>query len=207
MFGSNGQIVTGPYNWQGSTYYFDPSSYLRVDNEWVNGMYYGSDGKLINPDDTFSGHVINWFRNHEGKLTYSMDGARDGSDGTADCSGAMTEALYEAGASKPTEVYDTESIPPYLLSNGYSLVYEGQDYYTPRFGDIIIWGEKNHTSGASGHIVIISNMSSNPNCISVNWLSRGKRGAAVSENNYSWYWNNHSRQYQQVFRPNDITRL
>ena len=34
MFGSNGQIVTGKYDWQGNVYYFDPSSYLKVVNDY-----------------------------------------------------------------------------------------------------------------------------------------------------------------------------
>ncbi|WP_240411360.1 peptidoglycan amidohydrolase family protein [Limosilactobacillus vaginalis] len=206
LLGNDGRIVQGFYNWKGSLYYFDNYTFLKVTNDWRDGVYFGSDGRVINPGDTFSGRVINWFRNHEGKLTYSMYGSRNGEDGTADCSGAMTEALYEAGATKPNEIYDTGSISPYLLLNGYSLVYEGQEYYNPRFGDIVIWGPKNHTTGGNGHMVIVSNMSSNPNCISVNWLSRGKKGAAVSENNYYWYWNTHGKQYQQVFRPNNIEK-
>ena len=206
MFGNDGRIVQGFYNWKGSLYYFDNYTFLKVTNDWRDGVYFGSDGRVIDPSNTFSGRVINWFRNHERKLTYSMYGSRNGEDGTADCSGAMTEALYEAGATKPNEIYDTGSISPYLLLNGYSLVYEGQSYYNPRFGDIVIWGPKNHTTGGNGHMVIVSNMSSNPNCISVNWLSRGKKGAAVSENNYYWYWNTHGKQYQQVFRPNNIEK-
>ena len=206
MFGNDGRIVQRFYNWQGSLYYFDNSTFLKVTNDWRDGVYFGNDGRAVNPSDTFSGRVISWFRNHEGKLTYSMYGSRNGEDGTADCSGAMTEALYEAGATKPNEIYDTGSISPYLLLNGYSLVYEGQNYYNPRFGDIVIWGPKNHTTGGNGHMVIISSMSSNPNCISVNWLSRGEKGAAVSENNYYWYWNTHGKQYQQVFRPDNIEK-
>lgn len=207
MFGPGGRIVTGIYNWMGSIYYFDQSSYLKVVNDWRDGMYFGADGRLIDANNTFSGRVISWFRRHEGKLTYSMNGARDGSDGTADCSGAMTEALYEAGASKPTEVYDTESIAPYLNGNGYELVYSGQNYFNPRFGDIVIWGVPGHSKDGNGHIVVISSMSNNPNCLSVNWLTHGAPGTAVSENNYYQYWSNHGQMYQQVFRPVNIARV
>lgn len=37
--------------------------------------------------------LINWFESRRGKLTYSMYGSRNGSDGTADCSGAISQAL------------------------------------------------------------------------------------------------------------------
>ena len=41
--------------------------------------------------------LINWFESRRGKLTYSMYGSRDGSDFTADCSGAVSAALKSAG--------------------------------------------------------------------------------------------------------------
>ena len=37
--------------------------------------------------------IVNWFINRRGKLTYSMYGSRKGSDGTADCSGSVSQAL------------------------------------------------------------------------------------------------------------------
>ncbi|WP_035421909.1 glycoside hydrolase family 73 protein, partial [Fructilactobacillus florum] len=36
MFGDDGRIVTGLRDWFGSTYYFDPSTYLKVTNDVVN---------------------------------------------------------------------------------------------------------------------------------------------------------------------------
>ncbi|RGW52396.1 hypothetical protein DWV65_09955 [Limosilactobacillus fermentum] len=50
---------------------------------------------------SFTRRTIEWFLNREGKLTYSMLGSRNGTDGTADFSGAMTQALWSAGASAP----------------------------------------------------------------------------------------------------------
>ncbi|WP_240412256.1 peptidoglycan recognition protein family protein, partial [Limosilactobacillus vaginalis] len=53
MFGDGGRIVTGPYKWQGSLYYFDPSSYLRVTNDYRvpagsdRGYLLGSDGRAL----------------------------------------------------------------------------------------------------------------------------------------------------------------
>ena len=42
MFGPDGRIVTGLYNWMGSLYYFDPVTYLKVVNQYVyvNGIRY-----------------------------------------------------------------------------------------------------------------------------------------------------------------------
>lgn len=45
MFGNDGRIVTGPVTWYGSNYYFDPTTYLKVTNRWINDKYYGSDGR------------------------------------------------------------------------------------------------------------------------------------------------------------------
>ena len=74
-------------------------------------------------------NVINWFVNNQGKLTYSMYGSRNGDDGTADCSGSMTQALYESGASKPAYLYSTETIHQYLLDNGFALAFESNDIF------------------------------------------------------------------------------
>ncbi len=41
--------------------------------------------------------LINLFESRRVKLTYSMYGSRNGSDGTADCSGSISQALKEAG--------------------------------------------------------------------------------------------------------------
>ena len=69
MFGSNGQIVTGPYNWQGSTYYFDPSSYLRVENQFraVNGVTHYFNDQGIMQDDSLVARwesLINGYQGH-----------------------------------------------------------------------------------------------------------------------------------------------
>ena len=58
MFGNDGRIVQGFYNWKGSLYYFDNSTFLKVINGWRDGVYFGNDGRAINPTDTFSGRVI-----------------------------------------------------------------------------------------------------------------------------------------------------
>ena len=38
--------------------------------------------------------IVSWFDNHKGRLTYSMYGSRNGADGTADCSGSITQVSF-----------------------------------------------------------------------------------------------------------------
>lgn len=46
MFGKDGRIATGLYKWDKNNqwYYFDPITYLKVTNKWVDGNYYDEDG-------------------------------------------------------------------------------------------------------------------------------------------------------------------
>ncbi|MFC4761427.1 C40 family peptidase [Fructobacillus durionis] len=125
--------------------------------------------------------LINWFYNHMGKLTYDMGGSRNGSDGTADCSGSMTEALYEAGASKPAYLYSTENLHSYLTQNGYHLVAVDQPWDAQR-GDVVIWGQKGASLGSAGHAQVMVDQN---NAISVNYAHGEQQGAAVSVWNYA----------------------
>ena len=51
MFGPDGRIVSGVWNWYGKTYYFDPRTYLKVTNAWADGEYYGYTGARIDGFD------------------------------------------------------------------------------------------------------------------------------------------------------------
>lgn len=159
-YNSNGSML---YGWQvigEHQYYLNPVTGARSTGTVnISGVNYrfGSNGVF----QGFTQRVLNWFNNHRGKLTYSMFGSRNGSDGTADCSGAMTQALWSAGAGKPAASasrwggYNTESIHGYLNNNGYHLVHlvaQGTAKYTPRYGDIVIWGKLGASAGAGGHI-------------------------------------------------------
>ena len=193
----------GIQRFAGNTYYFDPTTRQPVTNRWVDGVYFGADGRMTNGQ--FSTRIINWFVAHEGKLTYSQHGARNGSDGTADCSGSMTAALQSAGATAPARVYATSNITPYLLQNGYRLIYQGANEFIPQYGDIVIWGHINNPWEIR-HIVIASGSSDNQRAISVCWLTQGQPGTAVQEVGYDWYWRVHGQQYQYVFRLADPAR-
>ena len=193
----------GIQRFAGNTYYFDPTTRQQVTNRWVDGVYFGADGRMTNGQ--FSTRIINWFVAHEGKLTYSQHGARNGSDGTADCSGSMTAALQSAGATAPARVYATSNITPYLLQNGYRLIYQGANEFIPQYGDIVIWGHINNP-WERRHIVIASGSSDNQRAISACWLTQGQPGTAVQEVGYDWYWRVHGQQYQYVFRLADPAR-
>ncbi|MGR8809969.1 peptidoglycan amidohydrolase family protein, partial [Leuconostoc citreum] len=155
--------------------------------------------------DIDSDRLIDWFNNHKGKLTYSMTGSRNGSDGTADCSGSVVQAIYEAGGSKPTWLYNTESVHGYLLENHYKLIAENSGWNAKR-GDIVVWGEQGKSSGAAGHIMVItSDDDSNGNGakeISTDYSTGGVYGSAVQEYTYNEYagWNHfpYSYVYRQV---------
>ncbi|MBM6955621.1 peptidoglycan amidohydrolase family protein, partial [Limosilactobacillus coleohominis] len=198
MFDNTGSIVTGIYRWYGSTYYFDPSTYEVAKNRWVDGVYFGNTGAMVN--GYFSQRLINWFVSRIGKLTYSMYGSRTGRDGTADCSGGMTEALYEAGASRPSMIYNTESLHGYLVANGYHCVYEGTGQYTPQYGDVIIWGRRGYSAGGAGHTLVVTGSEEKQKCISVCAYTGHKPGTAVQEFGYDWYWRYDDCPYQYVYR-------
>ena len=213
-YADNGQMQ---YRWQvvgHDQYYFDASSGARytgkrkIGNRWYS---FNGNGTL----NCFTARVLNWFFNRRGKLTYSMYGSRTGADGTADCSGSMVAALRGAGASRPAYTYNTESIHPYLKSNGYYLAREGRDgNYVPRYGDIVIWGKKGYSGGDGGHIMIMSSAGSDAKCISTcgyYWDKNpnsiyGARGKAVQEFNYKWYHGTHNCAYYYVYRPYDLRR-
>ncbi|CAH1851713.1 peptidoglycan amidohydrolase family protein [Convivina praedatoris] len=147
--------------------------------------------------------VVNWFTNNQGKLTYSMNGSRNGSDGTADCSGSMTEAIYEAGGSKPAYLYNTDSLHGYLTSNGYKLIAENQGWNAQR-GDVVVWGQKGQSAGAAGHVMVISQGDdANGNGakeISTDYSTGGAANSAVSEHNYNAYASANGNPYSYVYR-------
>ena len=94
--------------------------------------------------------LINWFESRRGKLTYSMYGSRNGSDGTADCSGSVSQALKEAGI--PIKgLPSTVTLGTQLAQNGFIRVSRNTDWTAQR-GDIVLmsWGADMSTSGGAG---------------------------------------------------------
>ena len=95
--------------------------------------------------------VVGWFDNRKGLLTYSMYGSRNGTDGTADCSGSVTQAMRDSGASPYAYLYSTVTLGGYLSANGYNRISENQSWDAQR-GDIVLmsWGYSMAYSGGAG---------------------------------------------------------
>lgn len=83
-------------------------------------------------------------------VTYSMDGSRTETDGTADCSGAIYAALRAGGMPSAGYVLNTESLHAWLLANGWKCVADDSDWDAAR-GDVFIWGKIGDSAGAGGH--------------------------------------------------------
>ena len=95
--------------------------------------------------------AVEWGLNQVGKgITYSMNGARNGSDGTMDCSGFISTALKEAGM-PDVPLMSTVT----MLQNSNALGQSGTlfkevDYKTAKKGTIIVVGGL-AGGGANGH--------------------------------------------------------
>ena len=148
-------------------------------------------------------NIVNWFINRRGKLTYSMLGSRNGKDGTADCSGAISQALIDSGI--PIQgLPSTVTLGNQLAKNGFYRISRNEDWEAVT-GDIVLmsWGADMSTSGgAGGHVgVMVDSM----NFISCDYSTQGVRGQAI--NTYPWNdyysWNNPT--YIEVWRYSDKT--
>lgn len=143
--------------------------------------------------------VIAWFTNRVGRLTYSMTGSRNGADGTADCSGSITQALYEAGAAKYAYLYSTVTLASYLQANGYTCISRNQDWDSKK-GDIILmsWGaDMSSSGGAGGHVGV---MKDDATFISTDYWTGGQAGTAVSTHNWNAYYAANQPRYIEVWR-------
>lgn len=145
--------------------------------------------------------AISWFDIRKGLLTYSMYGSRNGADGTADCSGSITQAIRDSGASPYAYLYSTVTLGSYLSANGYTRISENQSWDAQR-GDIILmsWGPSMaYSGGAGGHVGI---MKDHDTFISVDYWTGGQVGTAVSEHNWDYYYSVNKPQYIEVWRQN-----
>ena len=142
--------------------------------------------------------IVNWLINRRGKLTYSMLGSRNGEDGTADCSGAISQALKDNGI--PIQgLPSTVTLGQQLAKNGFYRVSRNEEWEAFT-GDIVLmsWGSDMSTSGgAGGHVGV---MVDSLNFISCDYSTQGSQGHAI--NTYPWNdyytWNNPT--YIEVWR-------
>ncbi|ETO39946.1 Protein p60 precursor (Invasion-associated protein) [Fructilactobacillus florum 8D] len=108
MFGGDGRIVTGLCDWFGSTYYFDPSTYLKVTNEWRltdrGWSYFDGNGILQDTKDTQKAeNIINVASRFIG-WGYRWGGSNPSTG--FDCSGLTSYAFAQAGISLPRTAAD-----------------------------------------------------------------------------------------------------
>lgn len=144
--------------------------------------------------------VVSWFKNHIGKLTYSMAGSRNGTDGTADCSGSVTQAIYEASGIKYDFLYSTVTLGSYLAKCGYQRIAVNQEW-SAKLGDIVMmsWGsDMNSSGGAGGHVGVIAD--NNDTFISTDYSTNGQAGTAVSQWNIDTYLAKNAVPYFEVWR-------
>ncbi|QHJ76603.1 MAG: hypothetical protein [Bacteriophage sp.] len=147
-------------------------------------------------------HVIGWFDTRKGNVTYSMYGSRNGTDGTADCSGSITQAIRDAGGKAYNYLYSTVTLAPYLAVNGFKRIAKNQDW-DAQAGDIVMmsWGNDMASSGgAGGHVGI---MKSPTEFISCDYWTGGQQGTAISEHQWEDYYATEvakGLQYVEVWR-------
>ena len=125
--------------------------------------------------------IIKWFKDREGKVTYSMiDRAGEKS---YDCSSSLYYAVCYALGIEPKYPTNTESEHKFLLNHGFERVSENENWDRKR-GDIFIWGKKGYSLGARGHTGIFVD---EDNIIHCNYLNNG-----ISTDNY---------EYASVYKP------
>lgn len=124
-------------------------------------------------------------------VRYSMNGSRTGTDGTADCSGAIYSALLAAGMPSAGWVLNTEYEHDWLLENGWSLIEENGSF-TPQKGDVFIWGKKGRSAGGFGHTGIFVD---DEHILHCNYRDNG-----VALTGYQERWIGAGRPYHYLYR-------
>ena len=144
--------------------------------------------------------LISWFESRRGCLTYSMQGIRNGADGTADCSGSVSQALKEAGVNIQG-LPSTVTLGSQLANNGFYRVSKNEDWNAQR-GDIVLmsWGaDMSSSGGAGGHVGVMEDAAT---FISVDYWTDGQAGTAVSSHNWDAYYNAQRPVYIEAWRYN-----
>lgn len=142
--------------------------------------------------------VVQWFDDHKGKITYSMAGSRNGSDGTGDCSGCISQALKDAGFNIQG-LPSTVTLGGQLQTNGFVRIAVNQKWQ-PKKGDIVLMSRgasMTDSGGASGHVGV---MKSSTTFISCDYSTGGQAGTAVSEHEIFGYLSSRSITYYEVWR-------
>lgn len=141
--------------------------------------------------------AINFLKSQVGKVSYSMYGSRNFSDGTCDCSGAVYTALRKGGASNLGYIASTETLHAWLQANGFKLIADNREW-TMKRGDVVIWGRKGESAGAGGHTGI---------CIDgQNWLEcTAWKDLGETQQNHDARWSMNGGPYFYVYRYTGAT--
>lgn len=139
--------------------------------------------------------------NLRGKITYSMFGSRDGSDGTGDCSGIMSRVLKEAGINIQG-LPSTVTLGQQLANNGFYRISRNEDW-NAETGDVVLmsWGtDMSSSGGAGGHVGVMMDATY---FISCDYSTQGAVGQAI--NTYPWndYYAANKPAYIEVWRYAD----
>ena len=145
--------------------------------------------------------IVNGFTSRRGLITYSMLGSRNGSDGTGDCSGIMSQVLKEAGINI-IGLPSTVTLGQQLANNGFYRVSINQSW-DAQPADIILmsWGaDMSSSGGAGGHVGV---MIDDTYFISCDYSTQGATGQAI--NTYPWndYYGWNKPNYIEVWRYAD----
>lgn len=142
-------------------------------------------------------NTIAFLKTKIGNVTYSMEGSRNFSDGTCDCSGAVYTGLVEGGLTPMSYIPSTETLHAWLLNNGFQLIAENTSWAMQK-GDVVIWGRKGQSAGAGGHTGI---------CIDGNnWLEcTAWRDLGETIQNHDARWEMNDDPYFYVYRYNGAT--
>lgn len=117
-------------------------------------------------------------------ITYSMSGSRIGTDGTADCSGAVYISLVKGGAKPHSYPVNTESEHAWLIANDFELIAFNKEWNMQR-GDVLIFGLKGQSAGAGGHTAIAVDYN---NVIHCNYAHNGVTVNPETTMPYSMGW-------------------
>lgn len=151
--------------------------------------------------------VYDWFASRFGKLTYSMEGSRNGIDGTADCSGSITQAVHDSTGVDYDYLYSTVTLSEYLARAGYKRADNANTATTDvRDEDIILLSAGANmalSGGAGGHTGVIKS----GNLVSTSWDTLGATGTAVSSLLFNDnYLINHGIQYWEIWRKQETNQ-
>lgn len=148
--------------------------------------------------------ISKWFLDRRGLLTYSMYGSRNGTDGTADCSGSISQALKDNGFNIDG-LPSTVTLPNQLEKVGWVRISVNEDWKAKK-DDIVLCSfgiDMSQSGGAGGHVGVMLNET---DFISVDYTTGGQTGTAVSMNNWNEYYTRNGFNYIEVWRYDVIVK-